>query len=157
MKKIYNPFKDQKGYNCFACCPTNPIGLHMEFFEDGDYVCSIWKPKIQFEGYPNVLHGGIQGTLLDEIAAWTVYIKTHTSGVTSRMDIKYHKTVLVRNTELLLRAKILNRRVRFATIHAELMDRNGTVYSDAELVYYLFPQEIARSKYAFPEYSKFFE
>ena len=38
MKKIINPWRNHPEYNCFGCCPENPIGLHMEFYEDGDYI-----------------------------------------------------------------------------------------------------------------------
>ena len=34
MKKIINPWLNHAEYNCFGCCPKNPIGLHMEFYED---------------------------------------------------------------------------------------------------------------------------
>ena len=36
MKKILNPYLGKQGYNCFCCAPTNPIGLHLEFWGDGD-------------------------------------------------------------------------------------------------------------------------
>ena len=26
MKKIINPWRNHEGYNCFGCCPDNPIG-----------------------------------------------------------------------------------------------------------------------------------
>ena len=45
MKKIINPWRDHPEYNCFGCCPDNPIGLHMEFYEDGDYIVSKWTIK----------------------------------------------------------------------------------------------------------------
>lgn len=44
MRKIKNPWMDKEGYNCFGCSPDNPIGVHMEFFEDGDDIISFWKP-----------------------------------------------------------------------------------------------------------------
>lgn len=45
MKKIINPWRNHPEYNCFGCCPENPIGLHMEFYEDGDYIVSTWHPQ----------------------------------------------------------------------------------------------------------------
>lgn len=157
MRKINNPFHELKGYNCFACCPTNEHGLQMDFFEDGEYVCANWTPKTHFEGYPNILHGGIQSTLLDEIAAWAVYIKGRTSGVTSRMNVKYHKPVAVKENTLLLRAKITETRRQFVTIKAELINSDGEVCSEAELVYYMFPKDVAETQYSYPDYSKFFD
>ena len=44
LKKIINPWIGTPSYNCFVCCPTNPKGLHLEFFEDGDYVVTKFKP-----------------------------------------------------------------------------------------------------------------
>ena len=45
MKKIINPWRNHPEYNNrFGCCPENPIGLHMEFYEDGDYIVSTWHP-----------------------------------------------------------------------------------------------------------------
>ena len=69
MKKIINPWKDMEGYNCFGCSPDNEAGVRMEFYEDGDEVVSIWKPRPEYQGWLNTLHGGIQSVLLDESAA----------------------------------------------------------------------------------------
>ena len=41
MKKIINPWRNHEGYNCFGCSPDNPIGLHMEFYEDADGMIDI--------------------------------------------------------------------------------------------------------------------
>ena len=50
MKKIINPWRNHEGYNCFGCSPDNPIGLHMEFYEDGDYIVSTWHPEHNYQG-----------------------------------------------------------------------------------------------------------
>ena len=84
MKKIINPWKDMEGYNCFGCSPDNEAGVRMEFYEDGDEVVSIWKPRPEYQGWLNTLHGGIQSVLLDEICGWVVFRKLQTGGVTSK-------------------------------------------------------------------------
>lgn len=56
MKKIINPWKDMEGYNCFGCSPDNEAGVRMEFYEDGDEVVSIWKPRPEYQGWLNALH-----------------------------------------------------------------------------------------------------
>jgi hypothetical protein len=53
MKKIINPWKDVEGYLCFACSPNNPSGLHMEFYEEGDDIVSLWKPTTYQQGWLN--------------------------------------------------------------------------------------------------------
>ena len=71
MKKIRNPYAgmEDQGYNCFACCPSNPFGLKMEFYEDGDDIVCIWEPDLNYQSWIGTLHGGIQATLLDETGA----------------------------------------------------------------------------------------
>ena len=40
-----------EGYNCFGCASNNEAGLKMEFYEDGDEVVSIWKPRPEYQGW----------------------------------------------------------------------------------------------------------
>ena len=59
MKKIINPWRNHEGYNCFGCSPDNPLGLHLEFYEDGDYIVSTWHPEHNYQGWVDTMHGGI--------------------------------------------------------------------------------------------------
>jgi hypothetical protein len=86
MKKIINPWKGMEGYNCFGCAPNNEAGVKMEFYEDNDEVISIWRPRPEYQGWIDTLHGGIQAVLLDEICAWVILRKLQTTGVTSKME-----------------------------------------------------------------------
>lgn len=92
MKEIINPFIKREGYNCFGCSPNNSFGLQMKFFDDGEYLVSKWEPKEYLAGYGNILHGGIQSTILDEIASWVVYVKVKTAGVTASLNVKDIRT-----------------------------------------------------------------
>ena len=82
MKKIINPWLDlvKDGYNCFGCAPTNPFGLKMEFYEDGDDIVSMWNPGDNYQGWLHTLHGGIQASIMDEIAAWVIARKLQCAG-----------------------------------------------------------------------------
>ena len=75
MRRINNPFVRYDGYDCFGCAPENPLGLALDFFEDGEDLVATWEPGEHYQGYNRVLHGGIQATLLDEIASWVVFVK----------------------------------------------------------------------------------
>ena len=57
MKKIINPWEGLDGYMCFGCAPSNPMGLHMEFYEDGDDIVAYWEPEAHYQGWLNTLHG----------------------------------------------------------------------------------------------------
>ena len=89
MRKIKNHWVHKEGYDCFGCSPDNPLGVKMEFYEDGDDIVCFWKPQAHYQGWIDTLHGGIQATLIDECASWVVFRKLQTSGVTNRLEVKY--------------------------------------------------------------------
>ena len=152
MRKIQNPYakSGDAEYQCFGCSPNNDIGLCLQFWDDGEYVIAKWIPRKSLEGFRNVLHGGIQATLLDEIASWVVQTRCKTVGVTSSMEIKYRCAVLVSDGEITLRARIKEAGTRIATIEAELLGSNGNLCASAVVKYFLFNAEKASSEYFYP-------
>ncbi len=144
MRKIKNPWTQLQGYDCFGCCKENPIGVHMEFFEDGDEIVCFWKPETHYQGWVNVLHGGILCTLIDETAAWVVFRKLQTSGVTRHIDIKYAKAVMTTEVEISIRAKLLEQRHNLATIMVSLKNSSGQECVSARVTYFVFDKEKAK-------------
>lgn len=155
-KAIYNPYVELEGYNCFGCSPNNHLGLRMRFFENDDHVISEWDPEPHFAGYKKILHGGIQATLLDEIASWCVQVKLRTAGVTANIDLRYKKPVFVDQGSLLLKARIEKVEKRIATVMTELYNHDGELCCAGPVKYFVYPEEIAREKLYYPEFSKFF-
>ncbi|PLX11639.1 MAG: thioesterase [Marinilabiliales bacterium] len=156
MRKISNPYNKLEGHYCFACSDKNQLGLKMEFYEDGEYVISKWKAENHYQGFHNILHGGIQATLMDELAAWFVQIKMKTSGVTSSMNTKYIHPVNA-DEQILLRASLQSQRKNIVEVKVELIVGKETVCTQSDITYYTFPQEIAKKKFYYPEYKEFFE
>lgn len=157
MKKIINPFVKIPGYKCFGCSPDNPFGLKMEFYEDGDHVVSTWEPEHHFSGYLDVLHGGIQSTLMDEIASWLVFVKLKTAGVTQKMEIIYKKPALTSKGTFSLKATLNNYKNRIAEVDVALSDGNKQICSTAKVYYFVYPEKIAKERLWFPGYEAFFE
>ena len=143
MKKIKNPWLEKEGYNCFGCCPDNPAGIHMEFFEDGDDILCFWKPESHFQGWINTLHGGIQATLIDECARWVVFRKLQTSGVTGKMEIRYHKSIMTTEPQITIRARLKELRRNVAFIHAQIENAMGEICTESDLVYFVSSKEKA--------------
>ncbi|MEZ5082155.1 MAG: PaaI family thioesterase [Bacteroidales bacterium] len=155
-KIIINPYSELPGYNCFGCSPNNKLGLRMTFFEEGEYVVSEWSPSDHLAGYKKVLHGGIQATLLDEIASWCVQIKLKTAGVTANLNLRYKKAVFVDEGDVLLKARIEKVERRIACVATELYNHDGELCCGGDVKYFLYPEEIAREKLYFPGFEKFF-
>lgn len=147
---------DPSKYRCIGCSPHNPIGLKLEFWDDGEGLYAEWEPRPEFMGWENVLHGGIQATLLDEIAAWVVYVKCETAGVTAEMKIKYKDQVFTNKGKLVLRGRVIERNTRLATINSQLYNADGKLACEAKIKYFLFPEKIAREKYRYPGVEAFY-
>lgn len=151
MKKIKNPWIDltDKGYNCFACAPSNPCGLKMEFYEDGDDIVSLWTPGDNYQGWLDTLHGGIQATLMDEIGGWIIARKFQTSGMTTNLNIKYKKPIPTgKNVTIEIRGRVKEVKRMFVFIESEIR-YDGEVRSSAEMTYYTFSKDIAEKDFMF--------
>lgn len=150
MRKLKNPWLGIHGYNCFGCAPSNENGVQMRFYEEGNEIISLWKPKAQFQGWINTLHGGIQSVLLDEICAWTVIRKTGKSGVTSRMETRFRKGISTLDRYLVIRAEIVSERRNLVEIKAAIFNEASELCSEAKCQYFTFTPEQAPNMYANP-------
>ena len=144
MRKIKNPWTDKEGYDCYGCCHDNPIGLHMDFYEDGDDIVCFWNPQQHFQGWVDTLHGGIQSTLIDEIASWVVFRKMSTTGVTSNLEVKFKKPVMTTENQITLRAHLVELRRNIATIEVSLYTSRNELATIGKAVYFTVSQEKAR-------------
>jgi uncharacterized protein (TIGR00369 family) len=156
MKKIHNGYSEMANYNCFGCAANNPIGLKLEFFDDNEYVVSKWTPSNNYEGYHNILHGGIQATLMDEIANWVIINKLKQTGVTKSIQVNYNKSVYISQGEITISAKISSIQKRDVTIYAEIKDCDGVMRSSARICYTIIPDVVALGRNQFPGYEQFY-
>jgi uncharacterized protein (TIGR00369 family) len=156
-RKIKNLFAEND-YNCFGCSPTNNIGLQLEFYEHDDWVETSWSPARQYEGYPGAIHGGIIASLIDETAAWVMYIKARCAGVTSRMNIRYRKPVDSTQKEVFARGTVTNFNRNLCYIHVEVLNEQGELCAESEVVYFTFSPEKSIQEHFYPaDYNRFFE
>jgi len=150
MIRLKNPYAEFEGYSCFGCSPTNPHGLRMEFFKDEDEIVCQWDPDAHFQGFHDILHGGIQSTMMDEIASWVVFVFLDTAGVTYQLNTRFRKPVNISCGTITLRAKLIKQEKRVAEIEARLYDGEGTLCSESRLHYFVMPREKAVSEMQFP-------
>jgi acyl-coenzyme A thioesterase PaaI-like protein len=73
---------------CLCCGEKNPLGLNMKFRYEGDRLLSEVSIPKEFQGFAHVVHGGILGTLLDEVMVnlyWLKGVKAVTVEFTVRL------------------------------------------------------------------------
>ena len=55
---------------CFGCGPTNPMGLKLEFWREGDRVLTECTPSRWWSGQPGVVNPGILYAILIDLVIW---------------------------------------------------------------------------------------
>ena len=143
LRKIINPWSGNPKYNCFGCSPNNPFGLHMEFYEDGDYIVSNWHPERNYQGWVDTMHGGVLSTLIDETCGWVVTRKMQTSGFTTNLNVKFRKAVSTNEPLLTIRANITKQMRNMLFIHAELTNSQGELCVEGDATYFMMDQKKA--------------
>lgn len=149
MKKIKNPWIGKEGYQCIGCCPTNEAGLKMEFYEDGEDVVCLWKPQARYQGWTDVLHGGIQALLLDETSGWVVSRKLQTAAVTAKMELQFKKSISTNEECLEIRGRILNQRRNIAEIEACIYDGKKELCCRSVATFFCLSKEKAEAEMGF--------
>ncbi|MEX2445576.1 MAG: PaaI family thioesterase [Alkalispirochaeta sp.] len=149
-KRVPNPYIGHDGYHCFGCDPNNPAGLQLSFTVAGDTLHSSWDPRPELEGYPGVIHGGIQATLADEIGGWLIHVKLGTAGMTRDLQISYHKPARAADSPFELTATLIEETRRDAVVEVTIHGAGGTHFSTARCIYAIFSPEVARRKLSFP-------
>ncbi len=154
MKKVINPFHN----NCFGCSPNNINGLQMEFLFDEENREMVFKGQVdpKFQGYPNVLHGGIQSTMIDEIVAWSINIILETAGVTKNLNVNFNFPVFLSKGEITMKCKLNSTEKRSAIFDVKLFDGTGKLCTEGIVEYFIYPQNIAIKKFDYPGLDAFF-
>jgi uncharacterized protein (TIGR00369 family) len=156
MKEIINPY-DLNENKCFGCSRNNPLGLKLRFMESEKYIHAVWTPGENYQGYPNILHGGIISALLDETGAWCISVKAGTAGVTTEICIKFHAPVYVNKGDITMRASITELTEKKARVHCELFNAQEKLCTEAFAEFFLYPVEIAKSRFRYPGKEAFYK
>lgn len=134
--------KQPNSNNCFVCGRNNPHGLYMSFYDNGeDEVESHYCVPRSFEGYPGIVHGGVQAAILDEIIGRVSLIEDfHAFMMSVRLDVKYRHPVPV-EVPLHIVAKREVIRDRYARAVGTIYLPDGTVGSQASIKLVRLPEE----------------
>jgi len=76
---------------CFVCGPDNPRGLKIKVRYEPEAAAAHTELSLprEFQGWVDLIHGGILATLLDELMAHAVW-RFAGPGVTVSMEVRFH-------------------------------------------------------------------
>ncbi len=114
--------------NCFVCGAKNPVGLKLVFRYPGNTARAQFRLPHHFEGYDNIIHGGIVTAILDEAMAKAI-LAADIKAVTVSMTITFKKPLLPEN-DYIVTGKIINIRKKIIETEASIVS-NDTLLAGA--------------------------
>lgn len=136
------------GNTCFGCGPANPEGLHIRIFRDGESpnrLVGRFVPRPTANGFPHIVHGGLQFTALDCMAGWVMLILRSPGKsvpLTVSATMRFQRAAKL-GEELLLSAEVVREAAAPKDpllIHTELRSGQGELYSQADFEYVLLAE-----------------
>ena len=122
---------------CYGCSHTNEDGLQLDFHRtDQGGLGFSWNPTAGLESFPNILHGGISGTLLDELGAVTIQAELNRFAFTVSSRITFHAPTY-RDRLVLGHAKVLTRHKQHVLVSAILHDKKGKILASMTALYFI--------------------
>ena len=121
-----NKLEDDK--HCFICGEKNPNGLNLTFsFREGKVVTEFILHKT-YQGYKDIVHGGIISTLLDE-AMVKVALLQGVPVVTAEITVRFKNPLMV-GEKALVEAHIIETNRKIIDTSATIKKLDGTLIAE---------------------------
>ena len=120
--------------HCYVCGSENPKGLHITFDRVAGGCRAQYTALEEHVGWPDVIHGGLLFTLMDEAVAWAV-IYEGLRAVTAKAEVRFRQPARV-GRPLVVLATVDGSPRRTVKSHAEVRDgdENGPVLAELDAV-----------------------
>lgn len=111
---------------CFACGKENPMGLQVnpDITSDGRQVKIECTPPDHFQGWANVVHGGILSTLLDEAITYVGIASFDGPAVTAQLEVRFKKPAMA-GDKLIVTASRVKMSKRLIAVEAHIDSERG--------------------------------
>lgn len=119
---------------CFVCGRSNPVGLYMQFYDDGEVeVVSEYTVPERYQGYPGIVHGGVVAAMLDEVVARVSMIgDPHHFMMSVKLQILYRQPVPT-ETPLRIVGRIIRLRGRLGKAEGRIYLPDGSVAAESHM------------------------
>jgi uncharacterized protein (TIGR00369 family) len=124
-----------KKYNqCFVCGDKNEIGLNVKFYYQEGKAQAEYLAGKNFEGYQDILHGGIITSLLDEVMIKSVIAK-NISVLTVEINVKFKKPVFI-GEKIYLTGEMTKEQGKIVFAKGEAKNQKGEIVALGEAKFF---------------------
>lgn len=144
IKKIDNPYREN---NCFFCGKNNWQGLKLDFYWNDELkeAFTEYLPERRFIGLGDILHGGIQMGLLDELMGWTSFAVSGQMAVTADFTVKFLSPVYIQEKNIRLTCRVVSQEGFRMAMEATLTNFQNCVCTTASGSFRLLPEHKFKS------------
>ena len=127
---------------CFVCGLENPAGLRLDFATDRRVVETRFRFRREQCGFSQTIHGGIIGTVLDEVMVWAVGVATGQLAYCGEMTVRFQRPAPPQVDVVATGELVENRRGRLFLARGELRDGAGELLAESTGKYLPLPGEL---------------
>jgi acyl-coenzyme A thioesterase PaaI-like protein len=115
---------------CFVCGKRNGDGLQLDFELVGEGgIRTEFTPPKRYQGWKDIVHGGIIATILDEVMVNAAYLRKIVA-VSAKLEIKLRKPAAV-GERLIFHGRIVRQGAKTLNVKAWAEQENGDVVAEA--------------------------
>lgn len=118
---------------CFGCGRKNPIGLRLKFRRVGRGVRAEHTPGENYQSWPDIIHGGIIATMLDEAMGYATLMSGNLSFLTASIQVNLKRPAYV-NDRLIISAEVVKNKGRTLEVSGNVALADGTLVADGTAV-----------------------
>ena len=116
--------------HCFVCGKKNATGLQLDFELVGEAdVRTSFLPTKQYQGFKDIVHGGVIAAVLDEVMVNGVWLRG-IQAVTGRLEIRLRRPARV-GERLFFTARILRNGVKSVEMESQASTGEGIIVAEA--------------------------
>jgi len=116
---------------CIGCGKNNPYGLKLSFQWDGKRVRAEFTPTKFYQGWPDIVHGGIITTMLDEAMGHATLFSGFFDFLTASIQVNFKRPALV-NQSLVITASVTGNEGRAIEVEGTVTLPDGTLVAEGK-------------------------
>jgi acyl-coenzyme A thioesterase PaaI-like protein len=126
------PFSaDERLSSCFGCGGNNPLGLKLNFHWDGKTAQAEFTPPRFYQSWPDIIHGGIITTMLDEAMGHATRFSGISDFLTAAIQVNFKRPALV-GKPLVITGSIIGKEGRSIEAEAMVTLPDGTLVAEGK-------------------------
>lgn len=118
---------------CFVCGQKNEGGLRLHFQLIGsDRIRTEFAPTKRFQGFKDIVHGGIVAAVLDEVMVNVAYLRG-IMAVTSKLEVRLRRPARI-SEKLIFEARIVKEGDRVVEVASQASREDGILVAEGKAV-----------------------